>query len=222
LVAGDPLAHPRELGQAGKTEEAVNELNTLNSRLGKMLTGLQMHQDDVHNKASLADMMQRISQRRTEIRAEIRKLSSQKKASGSGETQDKFKLENAPIKLEKASTADAGKQAAEQEEAEKRAERSAKVEDLVGTMITNRYGERESFAAVNEELKKSESWFSKPDPIVMANKLNALLPLYDAWDKSVAELKQVFKERGENPDRANQYAPNRAEWQNLYNKSVKL
>jgi hypothetical protein len=210
LVVGDPFAHPRELAQAGKRDEAIAELNSVNEKLGKLIKSLQSHQEQVQNAAALAEMMRRISDRRTKLRAEIRNLSPQPKEKPAPSSSDgKGKGQ--------ATQEDPEKEAKAREEAAKREERNAKINDLVPTLLTNREKERTNFNAVYEELKKESAWFSKPDVIEIAHKLNALKPLYEQWDKSVAQLKELFIERGEaNPDRANGYGPNRTEWNALH------
>jgi hypothetical protein len=65
-------------------------------------------------------------------------------------------------------------------------------------------------------LAKKDSWFSKPDVIVISNRLNELKPVYEQWDISIGELKAVFTERGDDPGKANQFAPNRGEWKRLH------
>jgi Domain of unknown function (DUF4157) len=210
LVAGDPFSRPRELASAGKPQEAISELNSVNERLGKMMTGLQAHQEQVQNVAALGEMMRRISDQRTKVRAEIRSLSPQsteKRAPGSADAKGKGQP----------SKEDVERQEKEREVALKREEQSAKVNDFVTTLQTNRHREQAKFNVVYEELKKESSWFSKPDVIVIAYNLNDLLPLYDQWDKTVAQLKELFTERGEaNPDRAKGYGPNRTEWNALH------
>ncbi len=212
LVAADLFAHPRELAGAGRPQDAIAELNADNDKLGKLLTGVQMHQDSVKNPAALGEMMRRISGKRTAIRAEIRKLSPKPAAAPVGDAKS-------GAGQDKAAAVDPAAQAAQQEALAKRQERNAKIDDLIPSLLTNRDKERAGFAAVNEEFKKEESWFSKPDSAVIADKLNQLKPLYDQWEKSLAELRAVYTERGDSPDRANQFAPNRAEWNALYNKA---
>ena len=155
------------------------------------------------------EMMRRISDRRTKVRAEIRNLSPQsteKRAPGSADAKGKGQ----------APQEDTEKQAKEREEARKREERNAKIDDMIPTLLTNREKERANFNAVYEEAKKEQSWFSKPDIYEIVRLLNDLKPLYGQWDKTVAQLKEVFTERGESSDRANSYGPNRAEWNALH------
>jgi hypothetical protein len=215
LVAGDPLAHPRELAAAGRLEDAVAELNADNAKLGKLLTNMQMHQQSITNAAALGEMQRRIGEKRTAIRAEIRKLKppapppTAPAADAKGGTQP-----------QKDAAVDSAAQGAQQEEMQKREERNAKIESLIPTLLTNRDRERANFAVVHEELSKKDSLIRTPDSIVMMEKLNELLPLYAQWDQSIAELKAIYVERGESADRANQYAPNRAEWNALHAQST--
>ncbi len=203
-MAGDPLAHPRDLAAAGRAQDAVAELNADNAKLGKLLSGLQMHQQSITNAAALGEMQRRIGAKRAAIRAEIRKLTPrapEPTASG-GEP-----------KPDKDAAVDSAAQAAKQEEIAKREERNAKIESLIPSLLTNRERERSHFAAVYEEFKKEDTWLSKPDFSVITENLNQLKPLYEQWDQSIAELRAVYTERGEiRRIRANQYAPNRAEW----------
>jgi hypothetical protein len=227
LVAGDPFTHAREIGSGGDARAAVAELNAVNDRLGTLMQTLQKHQEEFNNPAHFAEMMRRISVRRTELRAEIKKLSQsltvQDPGAAKGPIGQAMKLEGAsdraadmtskPSQAEEPVRHDAIRQ-----ETERREERNARLSDLVPACLALREKEQASFARVEGEFNRK--WF-KPDVILIINELNKLKEMYTQWDALVTELRGIYQERGESPDRANPFAPNRIQWEALHGRAVK-
>ena len=200
LVASDPLAHARELEAEGKSSEALAEINASQGKLTHLQEAIRSHHTDV-NPAALSEMLRRVSQRRAELRGETRKLSSLQATKSTPAT------DSAPA----APAVDPHVEAEAKVE-----ELKAKADEIVSNMRTNRSKEQENFNAIQKELDKEQSWFSKPDLIAISNLLNDLKPMYEQWDKSVGDLKGVLQESGANPDAANQYGPNRAKWTSIH------
>ena len=206
LVAGDPLAHVRDLEADGNKTEALADVTANQEKLTHLQDAIRSHQASV-NPAALAEMLRRVSARRAELRAESRKLSPSRVA------QPAPASEVEPIKVK-----DQGAAEAEGEALAKQDERKTRASELASDMRSNREKEQANFAEIQKEIDKEQSWFSKPDIIRISNLLNDLLPMYKEWDKSVEELKGILQESGVGPDQANQYAPNRAKWNAIHSK----
>jgi hypothetical protein len=204
LVIGDPLKHARELATAGNADGAVAELNAALNKLTQLQSDIQKNTDAFQNLNAMYQMMDKITARRNEIRAEIGKI-----------TPPKAKP-NAPS----ARSADDAKAKALAEENEKRKARNAILNEVLPKCLTAQENERRIFAEIEKELDKKNHLFSgKPDGMVMSEKLNQLRDSYGAWDEWVKQVRSVFQERGDSPDKANHYAPNRQRYNDLHNQS---
>jgi hypothetical protein len=214
LVASNPLAHPRLLVNTGDKPGAIAELKDADKKLGDLSRKIQMHQDAFTNSTDVAEMFQRISSRRTDLRAEIRKLSPPAAAPASLLTGKVAAL--APGKAEQ----DA--KAAQEAEAVRREERNALIQDYIPQCLTLQEREQANFAKVKDELESFSFWGKLVKTIRIFNLLNKTRDSYPKWDRMVDKLREVYKERGESPDRANQFAPNRGQWQALRDKADRL
>jgi hypothetical protein len=205
LVIGNPLKHPRELAAAGNTDGALNELKASLNKLTLLQSDIQWHGQEFQNPKTMNQMMDKVSARLNEIRAEIGKVTPKPKPDAAA-----------------AASPDDAKAKALAEENEKRAARNQIIDDLLPKCLTAQQKERGLFAEVEKELDKKNHWYSgNPDSITLMQELNKLKDSYDGWDGWVKQLRDVFQERGESPDRANQYAPNRQHYQDLYNQAFK-
>jgi hypothetical protein len=177
----------------------------MNADVGKLTKLAQKieRNEKFSDAAAVIEMLRRIGDRLAEYRGEIRKL---KKALTPVDEPPRAK-----------SDADAGKDdAAAKEEAKgeadaRREERKAKVERVIPALLKARDHERAVFAELDKELN-DPPWYRNTDAIATIQKLNTLQREYEQWDLTVNELKAVFKERGDDEGRADQYAPDRAGW----------
>src|SRR5580692_909563 len=83
------------------------------------------------------------------------------------------------------------------EEAEKKQERDAKIDVLIGICNGNRQREQNNFGINNAEFAKDEHWYSSSDIYTITPALNELKGLYDEWDKTLEHLRALYTERGE-------------------------
>lgn len=205
LVAANPTDHPRELAEAGKQTEALGEIAADQEKLGHLQEAIRSHQAEI-TPAALSEMLRRVSARRAELRAEKRELSPAPVA----QTKDAPRAGSAAqAPAEKNPNAEA---------AVKREEAQAKAESIFSDMRANKSREQGNFSEIQKELEKEKSWFSKPDVIRIAYLLNDLKPMYEQWEKSIGDLRNVLKDAGQSPDLANQYGPDRARWKSIHDK----
>ena len=216
LVVGNPVDHARELAEGGNLAEAIAELNRDNTRLGALLTKVQTQPGNV-SPGALAEMTHRIAARRTQLRAEARKLTPasatplpagatpQTPASGAGQG------EGAAPQVDAALT----------ERNRAIEERNARLGDLIKNCLTLRDRESAFFAKVDAEFAKDEHWYSSHDTYEIRNLLDSAKKLYPEWEAQVRDLGSIYQERGEGADRANQFAPNKARWDALESRWLK-
>jgi hypothetical protein len=188
---------------------------------------VQMHNDDFTEPAKLAEMLNRISKRSGEIRAEIRALSAP--PSPQAQPADAQQTAKKPAPAGKQTTqdkaaADRAEEAAKEqalakqrEEANaKREERNARIDFLVPQCLTMQERERTAFAKANKEM---DSWFKSVATVF--DILNTLKKSWPEWDSMVDQLRAVYQERGESPARANQFAPNKDMWNQINSRALK-
>jgi hypothetical protein len=212
LVVGNPIVHARQLASDGKTEEALSELRDVNAQLTTLSRKIQSQQTDAIDSAALAEMMARIGERQAQLRAELRQLAPPP-AVHHVETP---KQAGAPAAGQPAEAQP--DPAALAEEAAKREDRNARIDHYVRACLQLRDAESAAFAAINQEFGA----FFGPSYGDIAGRLNKLKnETYPQWDKLVDQLKAVYRERGDSPERAQQFAPDRAQWQALYNRAFK-
>ncbi len=213
LIVGNPLAHGRELAQGGNAPDAIAELNGANNRLGALLTKVQMQAENI-SPGALAEMMRRISARRTELRAEVRKLTPSPTTAGPVPAQGQPEAKGATP----APQADAAALAQQNQVIE---ERNARLSDLIKNCLTLRDREAAIFAKVDTEFAKDEHWYSSHDTYAIREELDSIKKMYPEWDRQLNDLRAIYQERGESPDRASQFAPNRDRWDLLEKKWLK-
>jgi hypothetical protein len=200
LVAGDPFSLPRELIAKGAISDAIAELKGTDEKLVRLMKEIQRHPLAFRSPIAVAEMMHRILNRRTELRAEIQTFSP-----------TQMPKSHQDISNAAASTAQADKEAAGSQE------RMAKYQDIITACITLRGIEQATFAQINEEF---QSWqFSKSSArYEIIHKLDKIKNSYQEWDRMVNELRNLYQERGVKPDRALEFAPDRAQWQALHDR----
>jgi hypothetical protein len=202
LIVGNPVGHAKELAERGQQEAALNELRTANDRLGRLVSAVQAQSGAFESEAKLAQMLNRVADRRSELRAEIRRLSTPAKP-----------LPNpAPSQAEGGDTG-APAVPARDEEAQRRAAEDLMVrqDELTRNCATLRGKEQAAFAHIREEMG---SWHFDhlSASIDMARLLKKVKDGYTAWDESVQNLKTVLKDRRDNPDKADALGPDRKQW----------
>ncbi|MGW0200462.1 hypothetical protein, partial [Nonomuraea sp. NPDC003201] len=193
IVVGDRVAQLKARAAAGAFEEAQAGLKADNLRLDKAARAITAASEQFTDVAAVAEMLRRIGDRQTEIRAELRKL----------------KPAAAPVQKETI-----GPPPAPAPDAEAVEERNAKLRSLIPAMLTLRDQERAVFAEVRKELEHPP-WYRGPDVISVIQALNKLKPVYTQWDPLVDRLREVFRERGEDGSRADAYAPDRKTYEAL-------
>jgi hypothetical protein len=209
LVVDDPLVHPQELAQSGKVKAAIDELNGDLVNLKSLFAKIERYDDKFTDAAAVAEMMNRIGDRETEIRAELRALTQTLQSPAPTTTSDA--RHPAQVKAPKDSAL-AQKQAV-------RNELNDRIDPLIHACLTNRYAERDVFADIETEY---QHWYRKADIGYIAGRLKYMEGhLYVEWDKSVVKLREIFKARGDDPEKANEFAPNRDAARQQYNRALK-
>lgn len=204
LVLVDPRARAQELVRAGNTAQAIAELNSANAQLGALAKRLDDYKDKFERPTTLADMLSRISARRTELRAELRKLTPPPAAAAKPAEPFEQPKEGATVP-----TAD--QMAALQAQAEQqREDRNARLDDLLREIWVLQAQEEKLFAEIDKEYDRI---LFHPDHVKIGTNLTSLTRLYEKWEVPLGKLRALYQERGESPDRANQFGPNRARWQ---------
>ncbi len=214
LVAGDPIGHARALAEQGNTTEAIAELNDDNAKLSKLMRTITAHGDDFKNPARLNEMMSRISSRATAIRAEGRRLSPVPSPAPAA-PQAKAKI-GPPTEAQATQQAETERQAREQADSN-RAERGERIKFLIPGCLTAAEQERRLFQQIDEDQKS----FLGANIYHIIAWLNEAKAAWPAWDTMVEELRGIYKEQGESPDRANQFAPHKADWQRRHDQAMK-
>jgi hypothetical protein len=205
LVIGDALGHARDLAGHGESAAAIAELTSDNNRLGSLLDKIGMHASHV-SPGALAEMTRRISARRTQLRAEIRKLTPPAAA---------------PPATSVAETPQAAPQvdtAAIEERNRVIEDRNARLTDKIKSCLDLRAVERANFAKIDAEFAKDEHWYSSHDFYEVRHLLDSVGRLYPDWNKDIEDLGAIYKERGEPAERANQFGPDTARKEALESK----
>jgi hypothetical protein len=202
LVVDDPLPAARALAGAGKNKEAHDLLRTDVDRLRKLQNALQTKQAEISNPGVLAEMLGRIDARGTEIRAELRAIRPPEASSAKAAPDGKGP---GPSKADPAAAA-APEQQARQEE-------SSETSWLIPACLTFRDRERALFATIDEEYSH---WYRKADIYLVNRKLNSLRAMYEQWDVQLKRLRAALKERGQSTSRADEFAPNKAGFDERY------
>ncbi|MBE1583632.1 hypothetical protein H4W80_001890 [Nonomuraea angiospora] len=195
IVVGDRVAQLRARAAAGAFEEAQAGLKADNLRLDRAARAITAASEQFTDVAAVAEMLRRIGDRQTEIRAELRRL--------------KTALAPAPAQKETV-----GPPPAPAPDADAMEERNARIRSLIPALLTLRDQERAVFAEVRKELEHPP-WYRGPDVIAAIQSLNKLKPVYTQWDPLVDRLREVFRERGEDGSRADGYAPDRRTYEAL-------
>jgi hypothetical protein len=208
LVVGDPFGHARELAAQGNAADAKAELNALDNRLQSLMHQVQTHRDAFQSSARLQEVQSRISDRQKEIETQLHGLAP-KPAVVAPAPQPAGPGQAAPP-AQAVDAAQARPQAPDEDLAAKVEARNKKIDRLIPQFLTYQEQERSVFAEVNRRL---ESWNPFTDKTSTPfNMLNDLKASYVKWKEQLNELRQVYQERGEDPARANQYAPDENRW----------
>jgi hypothetical protein len=114
--------------------------------------------------------------------------------------------------------AQAQKDETEKKQAEFRADSDAEVAARIAELRTLRANEEEKLAGVEKFFDVPTVWgvaLSLPDQTDIQPALGNIRMGYEKWDDQIKALKDLYTKRGESPDLANQYRPNRARWNQL-------
>jgi pyrimidine deaminase RibD-like protein len=204
-VVGDPVAHARELAARGQDEAALNELRAANAKLSKMTAAVQAQSGAFDSKAKLAEMLNRVSDRQSALRTEIRQLTAQNKP------------RQVPVQAQTFGPPTVAQQEAADHEAEERKKRAdaeelqAQQEQLFSTCTVLREEEQKTFVDIRSEMGK---WhFSHLSASIdMMHALNKVRDSWSEWDDAVQKLRKVLTDRGDDPAKADKLAPDRATW----------
>jgi hypothetical protein len=208
LIVGDPVGHARDLAERGQEQAALNELNAANDKLGKLAAAIGTSSGAFESPAKFAEMLNRIVDRRAELRAEIRQLSRPLVHVGSERAET---LRAVASKLEIGPPAPGQKADAEAAQRAKNTELFNRVSELIQTCTTLRVREQTTFSHVREEM---DSWHLDHlgASIEMAKALTAVKGSYASWDEAIEKLKASYQELGQEPAKAETFAPDRKQW----------
>jgi hypothetical protein len=201
LIVGDPLGHARELAQRGQQEAALNELRTANDKLGKLRSAAQTHSGAFESGAKLAEMLNRLDDRRSQLRAEIRQLTPAGKQQGpAADTSPTLIGPPPPPAVD-----------AEAEQRRKNEELDVRQQELTQNCMTLRSKEQGVFSSIRSEM---DSWHLDhlSASISMAKDLKKVKDSYQEWDDTVTKLKKVLADRGEDSAKADAVGPDRKQW----------
>ena len=207
LVVNNPMNYASELAAAGKTAEALAELKSVGSRLDALSGAINAHAGEILSTI-LPDMNNRITKRKTQVRAEINKLAPSPAATA-----------QKPGALIPEAVDDAAKR-----DADRKAQIDGEIQSLIAALQGNRLNENAKFAEVEAlfregihrvPLTNQEVRLSNPSLSDILPKLGNIRMGYEKWDQQIEALKAHYRERNENPEQANQFAPNRAKWNEL-------
>jgi hypothetical protein len=199
FVVGDPVGHARELADRGQQEAAINELNAANDKLGKLVAAVTAHQGEFDSQAKRTEMLNRVSDRQAQLRGEIRQLNKTAKP-------------QAPDSAPKPDGTPTPQQAPDADEKQaQQAELVTRELTLQNTCMLNRTSEVGQFNWIRQEMDK---WHidSQSTSIEMMNRLNTVRDSWEAWDKTIEDLKVVYKELGIDPAQASALGPDRKQW----------
>jgi hypothetical protein len=201
LIVDDALAGSVALAHEGNFEEALGQMNADVGKLTALARKIESNQGKFSDATAAAEMLRRVGERLTAYRAEIRKLNTALKPGDEAAKSDK-------------PTGDPAKQEATAETEDAQAKHDAandQIGELVRETLTWREHEREVFAVVDKELN-DPPWYRSTDVIVVSKQLTELQRYYEQWDLAMANLRAAYTARGDDSKRADQFAPDRAGW----------
>ena len=87
---------------------------------------------------------------------------------------------------------------------------------LINACELRRRQEQEDFEAIGEQLAKLDPRYPGSRAYIdILGKLARLKADYAQWDLLVQQLRAIYAERGDDPENAAQFAPDRVQWQTL-------
>jgi hypothetical protein len=234
LVVNDPTAGPAELVEEGKIDEARAELVSINAQLDGLTLAISGVVGELSTRV-VSDMLTRIRKRKGELR-ELQKVLARPREKAAAPLKEE--IHPGVTSADEWERIDAGRpragvlspEAIEQEEkdtaenklAEIRADTEAEVGTLIAELRTLRDNENKKFADVEAQFKVPMVFgvaLSLPDQTEIQPRLAKIKMGYEQWDGQVKQLKDLYTKRGERPDAADQFKPNRARWNQLATRS---
>jgi predicted nucleic acid-binding protein len=207
IVVNDPTNYANELLGAGKMTEALAELKSIDARLDALRTAINTHAGEIQ-PAILPDMNSRVSKRKAQVRMELTKLTPA----------------NKPVTIKPGAPAPEKVDETEKQNADRKVEIDGEIKSLIASLKGFRTNENAKFGEVEKLFRKGiveipylnkEVRVSNPSLSEILPKLGEIQEGYKKWDPQIESLKALYRERGENPDQTNQYAPNRPKWNEL-------
>jgi hypothetical protein len=177
-----------------------------------LLQTVQMHAGKSTDPGKFGEMQKRIAGRRQAVRREIYRLTPRPAVAGAAPDAVPEEPVEAPPKDF------VGPLSPAQEDAVKEARKEANdtIHTQVGICLSNRGVEDAAFAAAEDELDDTFI-----DRVFIFNKLNSLKPLYKSWDEAIAQLRDAYPKIGDEPSRADRFAPNRTRWNDINGRALK-
>lgn len=210
LVVTDPTAAIAKLSQGGPQdrEKALGSARDAATMLDRLAADLEQQRALFTDVAAFGEMMQRLAVRRGAI-------AKQEKLIGGGLPGSSEAV--AALTANQSSDAQQIAAAADQEAARVR------MDGLRGSLRAFLAAQTSAFGAVQAEMAKSDSWFSKPDVIVIAQRLNDLRDkVYPSWERVYAEAVESAAQAGlPAPKAPDEPKPAREWWQHLYDLTFK-
>lgn len=207
LVDGNPVKGIQDLyygGEAGKARQSANDVLAM---LTQLSTEIQQQRDKFHDGAAYGEMLRRIAARRAEIAKEAKLLEGR-------------------VGKPAMSTVPTADEASAEEQAELTAQRESarvQVDALRQSLQGFLAAQTRAFGVVQAEQAKADSWFRKPDIVVIMNQLNELRDkVYPAWDRAYQETVEAAKKAGlPEPKEPTEPKPARAWWRKLHDITFK-
>jgi hypothetical protein len=211
LVLGDPGAEADRLATSGNVPGAVQSLQNAVTQLDTVANTVNNNRDRFSDKAAVTEMLRSIRRRQHDLNKKISELQPAphpEAAKADPANKDPAKAEGPPE--------GAGSAAPPPAEAKAGPDPAtvSRVTEELSRYITdcqkNRTDEQKKFAEVDSEY---HHWYRGADPNAIFEILNELRDhVYPLWNKQIQEMKELYKELGQDPNQALQYGPDKAGW----------
>ncbi|MFI5042478.1 MAG: hypothetical protein ACHQNA_11645, partial [Acidimicrobiales bacterium] len=220
LVLGDPGAEADTLANSGQTPAAVQKLQDSITQLGKVADTVNTNRDRFSDKAAVSEMLRSMRRRQRDLSTKIRQL--QPAALPQAAKVDPANHDPAKTTTATTDTGAAATTPPPVQEDTKAAPDPATVsrdtDQLRGYIKdcqTNRADEQARFATIDAEY---HHWYRGPSASTILPMLTDIHDrLYPQWEKQIKDMKDLYKEMGQDPNQAVQYGPDRAGWRQRRN-----
>jgi hypothetical protein len=219
LVLGDPGAEADTLAASGQTPAATQKLQDAITQLGTVADTVNTNRDKFSDKPAVSEMLRSIRRRQRDLAAKIRQL--QPAPAPQAANADPANRDPAKAASPSTDTPAAATPPPVQEDTKPGPDPATvnrDVEQLRGYIKdcrTNRADEQARFATIDSEY---HHWYRGPSAATILPMLTYIHEkLYPQWDLQINDMKNLYKEIGQDPNQAVGYGPDRAGWRQRRN-----